>query len=169
LPRPGEASLSHRDHTHASWYRDAEYRDHSAVFRRYFGGSIDMLGIVTRTPFPYPVLFVTRIGTTLIGYDPARPNVAVVSRAWTAASPAHARASVYVSWPGDTSPPVPRGGPFLEVIDGIYAGLIIVAGLVTWAPPTPVDVSTARQEGYTIGRTAVLSRATLTPAALEDA
>jgi hypothetical protein len=35
-PRPGEADLSHLTHTHLSWYRDAEKRDHTAIFRAYF-------------------------------------------------------------------------------------------------------------------------------------
>jgi hypothetical protein len=40
-PRPGEADNSHRTHTHVSWYRDAEARDHSAVFRHFFDGESD--------------------------------------------------------------------------------------------------------------------------------
>ena len=32
----GNGDLSHRWHTHVSWFRDAEFRDHSEVFRRYF-------------------------------------------------------------------------------------------------------------------------------------
>jgi hypothetical protein len=40
-PRTGEADSSHTTHSHGSWYRDAELRDHSAVFRRYFDGESD--------------------------------------------------------------------------------------------------------------------------------
>lgn len=36
LPRSGEADDSHRTHTHVSWYRDAEARDHTTAFRPYF-------------------------------------------------------------------------------------------------------------------------------------
>jgi hypothetical protein len=37
-PRTGEASNSHLTHTHVSWYRDSEFRDRTAVFRRFFEG-----------------------------------------------------------------------------------------------------------------------------------
>jgi len=40
-PRPGEADNSHRTHTHVSWYRDAEARDHAEVFRHFFDGESD--------------------------------------------------------------------------------------------------------------------------------
>jgi hypothetical protein len=123
-----------------------------------------MLGIVTRTPFPAPVTFTTRVGSVLSGYDPALPNVAVITRSWSVASGAHARASVHVSWPGDTTPPVPRGGPFLEVIDGVYAGLIIVAGQVDWTPPPALDLATVRQAGYAAGRNIAIAAVHETPA-----
>jgi hypothetical protein len=35
-PKPSEADSSHRTHTHISWYRDAEGRDHTTAFRPYF-------------------------------------------------------------------------------------------------------------------------------------
>lgn len=35
-PRPGEANDSHLTHTHISWYRDAERRDHTTAFRPFF-------------------------------------------------------------------------------------------------------------------------------------
>jgi len=35
-PRPGEADNSHLTHTHVSWYRDAEARDHTTAIRPYF-------------------------------------------------------------------------------------------------------------------------------------
>lgn len=35
-PRDGEADISHRTHTHISFYRDSRLRDQTAVFRRYF-------------------------------------------------------------------------------------------------------------------------------------
>jgi hypothetical protein len=34
-PRAGEADTSHRTHTHVSWYRDAETRDHRTAFLPY--------------------------------------------------------------------------------------------------------------------------------------
>lgn len=36
-PRAGEADDSHLTHTHVSWYRDAESRDHTTAIRPYFG------------------------------------------------------------------------------------------------------------------------------------
>lgn len=35
-PKPGEADDTHLTHTHISWYRDAEKRDHTTAFRPYF-------------------------------------------------------------------------------------------------------------------------------------
>jgi len=35
-PRAGEADDTHLTHTHVSWYRDAEHRDHTVAFRPYF-------------------------------------------------------------------------------------------------------------------------------------
>jgi hypothetical protein len=35
-PRSGEADSTHLTHTHVSWYRDAEKRDHTTAFRPYF-------------------------------------------------------------------------------------------------------------------------------------
>lgn len=35
-PEPGEADASHLTHTHLSWYRDAEARDHIEPFRAYY-------------------------------------------------------------------------------------------------------------------------------------
>jgi hypothetical protein len=36
LPKSGEADSTHLTHTHVSWYRDAEKRDHTTAFRPYF-------------------------------------------------------------------------------------------------------------------------------------
>jgi hypothetical protein len=49
LPKPGEADDSHRSHTHVSWYRDAEGRDHRTAFRPYFEGADDVDVDVTGT------------------------------------------------------------------------------------------------------------------------
>ena len=35
-PKPGEAAMSHTGHSHASWYRDSEFRDKITPFRGYF-------------------------------------------------------------------------------------------------------------------------------------
>lgn len=147
-PRTGEADNSHLTHTHISWYRDSETRDKTSAFKAYFEGE-DMLAIVTRQPFKEPITFITRPGTRLIGYDPARPNTLVVDLTWNSASSARASATVSVAWEGTTNPPVPRGGPFLEVVDGRYAGLLIVAALVDWIMPP--DVSDRYNEGFNEG------------------
>jgi len=36
-PAP-DSDLSHRTHTHVSWYRDSEFRDKTAAFKRFFEG-----------------------------------------------------------------------------------------------------------------------------------
>lgn len=41
FPAP-RGNLSHRLHTHCSWYRDSEFRDRAAVFRRFFDEREDM-------------------------------------------------------------------------------------------------------------------------------
>ena len=38
-PQTGEADASHLTHTHISWYRDAQTRDHTTAFRPYFEGA----------------------------------------------------------------------------------------------------------------------------------
>lgn len=40
-PRDGEADVSHRTHTHVSFYRDSRLRDQRPVFRRYFEPAAD--------------------------------------------------------------------------------------------------------------------------------
>jgi hypothetical protein len=45
-PQGGEADDTHLTHTHISWYRDAEHRDHTTAFRPYFeapGGDVPTL------------------------------------------------------------------------------------------------------------------------------
>lgn len=40
-----DSDLSHRTHTHISWYRDSEHRDKTAVFRRFFeeGNDVELI------------------------------------------------------------------------------------------------------------------------------
>lgn len=69
-PRPGEADDSHRTHTHISWYRDAEFRDHRTAFRPYFEAAAggDAMG-----PFLVP-----EVPTQdMLKEDPARPGNSV--------------------------------------------------------------------------------------------
>lgn len=48
-PQGGEADASHRTHTHISFYRDAEARDHTTAFRPYFGEAMWKLSINDET------------------------------------------------------------------------------------------------------------------------
>lgn len=52
-PRSGEADDSHLTHTHISWYRDAERRDHTTAFRPFFAPPPD-----TSTEDPMPAFTV---------------------------------------------------------------------------------------------------------------
>lgn len=99
----------------------------------------DMLGIVTVSPFRAPRHWSVAAGVTLSAYDPARPGAAVKSLRWDHDSGATADATVRVDWPGVANAPIPRGGPFLRVRDGTYAGLLIVAAQVTLAPDPPAE------------------------------
>jgi len=51
VPRGGEADTSHLTHTHISWYRDAEQRDHTTAFRPFFEepAEEDMRSIIVGT------------------------------------------------------------------------------------------------------------------------
>ncbi len=101
---------------------------------------VEMFPVVTRQPFPAPVRFTIPAGTTLRGYDPAQPGKAAKELRFATASSAHASARVGVRWVGvdPASAPVPRGAPFLEVLDGAFEGLLIVERLVRLEPlPDP--------------------------------
>lgn len=82
-------------------------------------------------------------GTTLSAYDPARPGAAVATTTFSAAYSALCDAEVFVSYPGTTTPPVPRGGPFLRVTSGGFAGLLIVKAQVALDAAPPPDCAEA--------------------------
>lgn len=86
--------------------------------------------VVTRYPFATERTWQVATGKTLSGYDPSRPGRPVLTKTWAKASTAHTLARVRVDWPGSPNPPVPNGYPFLEVVDGAYAGLLIVEAQV---------------------------------------
>lgn len=65
-PRPGEADSSHLTHTHVSWYRDAEYRDHTTAIRPYFAGE-DTMAIPQFTTYAKAQVAVVPTGTWI--YD----------------------------------------------------------------------------------------------------
>jgi hypothetical protein len=55
LPIP-DSDFSHRNHSHISWYRDSEFSDRVAVFRRFFEGDNDDMELTdtlqTKNNFP---------------------------------------------------------------------------------------------------------------------
>lgn len=63
-PRPGEADNSHLTHTHVSWYRDAELRDHTTAIRPYFTQETPMTALIV---FAKPQVAAVPTGTWI--YD----------------------------------------------------------------------------------------------------
>lgn len=129
----------------------------------------DMFPVVTVTPLaaPNPRKFVIAAGVRVNGYDPARPGVVVKSAIGpTGGTSAYADAEAGVTWVGTTTPPIPRGGPFLRVVDGVLAGLLIVKALVTLDPVTPpltVDTLAIRRLEYDRVKTGTTSALTFPP------
>lgn len=66
-----------------------------------------------------PLTWYVRAGQTLSAYSPTHPGSPVKTITFPHASSAHADADVWINW--SISPaPIPRGGPFLRVIDGSF-------------------------------------------------
>lgn len=85
--------------------------------------------------------FTVPAGTTIRGYDPARPGTIIRQVSFAAASGALAKARVVIAWPDRDPEPVPHG-TFLQVLDGAFAGQYISARLVVLDPqadPAPGD------------------------------
>ena len=74
-------------------------------------------------------------GTTLRGFDPARPGQTIRQLAFADGSGAHATSMVVIAWPQLDPQPVPHG-TFLEVATGHFEGLYIKAQLVVLDPVT---------------------------------
>ena len=87
---------------------------------------------VSARPFPWYV----RKGTTVHGYDPARPGGPVTSATFESDQVGEAGAYVFVTWAPGTDPGAPSGGPFLAVIGGTFDGLLILRNVVSLDPPT---------------------------------
>lgn len=162
----GCADTSHLTHTHVSWFRDARDHDLTPPFRRLLGlqtsaptPEVDMIATVTVTPFPASVHIAIPAGTTVSGYDPARPGKAIITRTFTSPTGTWADATVEVSWsnyaPG-TEAPIPRGGPFLRVTEGVFRGLLVPASQVQWSPPPDTKVAATLERA----RAAVLDAVT---------
>lgn len=144
----GQGDLSHKTHTHISFFRDSEARDKRPLFIPFFTSLPDTstgedMIIVTRVPFDPPRRFVVPAGTTLRGYRVERPNTVVLERTFSTGSSAAASAQVHVAYPDNPNPPVPRGGPFLLVYNGLFAGLLIVASQVRLDDPPATDCAPA--------------------------
>jgi hypothetical protein len=81
-PREGEADSSHLTHTHISWYRDAEARDHRTAFRPYFEKEeivnsfpvpkVPSVGDVVKGTTIYPTDAMSATDPDRIIIDPAR-------------------------------------------------------------------------------------------------
>ena len=88
------------------------------------------MATLTVKPFAARRTFHVRAGQTILAYDPAHPGAAVKTIRFTHASSAHTDAQVWVNW--NVKPaPIPGGGPFLRIVDGSFAGLLIVQSQVT--------------------------------------
>lgn len=119
----------------------------------------EVFPVVTSKPLPggprsWRVIGSAAKPVVINGYDPAQPGKVVKAMTWTAESSALYDAEVSVAWVGvaGTSAPIPKGGPFLHVTNGAYAGLLIVKALVTVPadPPTytkaDIDAAIAANE-----------------------
>lgn len=155
VPRPGEADNSHLTHTHISWYRDAESRDHTTAFRPYF----EEEGVV---PIPQFITF-------------AKPKVAVVpTDTWIYDNEACVAAAGNIKVnPGRTMPVAGKntaGTIILGYVDTTpteqelrtyfaKAGTVTLKDATSPAPPddspyTQEDLDAARAAGEAAGREA---------------
>lgn len=82
------------------------------------------------TKYAVPATYDVKAGTTLAGYSPERPGSAVKTQTFAAPATVTADAEVTVTWPNYQQAPVPKGGPFLRVTTGPFAGLLIVKARV---------------------------------------
>ena len=92
-----------------------------------------------------PRHFTVPAGSTIRGYDPARPGTVITDADFPQESGASALAQVVISWPGLDPEPVPHGTFFL-VADGLFARQYIkvqsvvldpAAGPASWCQPCP--------------------------------
>jgi Peptidase family M23 len=82
--------------------------------------------------------FTVPAGTTLRGYDPARPGEVIREVAFPDESGAHATSMVVIAWPNLDPQPVPHG-TFLEVTTGAFDGLYVRAQSVVLDPVAEVE------------------------------
>jgi murein DD-endopeptidase MepM/ murein hydrolase activator NlpD len=83
--------------------------------------------------FATPRMFRGRPGGMLRGFDPERPNQVVRQQEAALRTGDPAAAIVRITWPDHDPQPVPHG-TFLEVADGFFGGLFVVAAEVDLDP-----------------------------------
>ena len=108
------------------------------------GVTLQMYAVDTRVPLAAPNPRVFTAASPVPFYDCSAPNKVVGT---LPAGTYHADATDAVSWFQTTTPPVPRGAPFLHVADGPAAGHLVVQAQVTLSPATPAPTPTALTPG----------------------
>lgn len=150
-PRSGEADDSHLTHTHVSWYRDAESRDHTTAFRPYFEGA-DVQTIVTINAYPARG-FATKAGLTKLRRFNATGEATSIATPYSGS----VDGDVTVS---QSDGRIPRGSGFLRLASGGSAGFYILAAEVDLAPlPAPVDCTALVAAEHERVRTAAIKAA----------
>jgi len=154
---PGNGDLSHRTHTHISYFRDSEKRDKTALFEPYFipdTSAPEEHMLTTVTVLPFGGTFRIPANTKVDGFK-INPDGTITDRKsfgpTSTGSTAHYDATVVTT--------VTRGDPFLRVTDGVLAGYLISAAAVTETPnPAPTqDCSDAVAVAREKDRTAMLA------------
>ena len=144
-PRPGEASDTHRTHTHISAYRDSEYRDKRPIFRPYFEDDT----VTTITILPWGGVYVIPANTTVTGFTLTATGAIGERKTWAArpdTSSAH--------YDADMTTTSTRGGPFLRCTDGFFAGFYIPASQVVEKPlqPPAPDCTAEAEAALALGK-----------------
>lgn len=108
-------------------------------------------------------------GETIRAYDPAYPNKVIKTMKFANASSASGSGKAYIRWYGIDPAPVPRGGPFLRVTNGTFAGLYIPMHNISVDDPAPVpppvddtpfgqaELDAAKAAGFVEGKVAGMS------------
>ena len=158
-PKAGEADTSHLTHTHISWYRDAEARDHRTAFLPYFEEDLvnsfpvpkgPAIGDVAKGVVLYTSDALSATDTGRITVDPARslpylgrPRIGVLMVEYVDEAGVHSGKSMFVkstvAEPGLTNirplpVPVTDCAPLVKAaVDPLNAQIATLAGQVTAA------------------------------------
>lgn len=141
LPRSGEADDSHLTHTHISWYRDAEARDHTTAFRPYFvsitppdTSTGEAMSIYTRRAATGR--FSIAVNAVVHGYRPVASGWEV-AKTWEKNPASSAPFMAHLTRTAGTTAP----SSLLECAAGFFAGLYVsTADVVETFDPAPVPV-----------------------------